>query len=98
MRRILTALLSAGAICAFTPAAPALAQTFVPFGTTYAGSAPTIASNTGAPAYSWQDKGPWASPGGECQIIAGNRVCTANSGFSPLAFGLLPFAPLGYGL
>jgi hypothetical protein len=98
MRRILTALLSAGAICAFTSATPALAQTFIPFGATYAGSSPTIASSTGAPAYAWPDKGPWAAPGGECQIIAGNRVCTANSGFSPLAFGLLPFAPLGSGL
>jgi hypothetical protein len=95
MRRILTALLSAGAICAFTPAAPALAQTFgvVPYGVTYAGSSPTIASNTGTPAYSWENKGPWAAPGGECQIISGNHVCTANSGFGPLAFGAL-----GYGL
>jgi hypothetical protein len=98
MRRILTALLSAGAICALTSATPALAQTFIPFGSTYAGSAPNEASNTGAPAYAWPDQGPWAAPNGECQIIAGNRVCTANSGFSPLAFGLLPFAPLGYGL
>jgi hypothetical protein len=97
MRRILTALLSAGAICAFT-AAPALAQTFIPFGSTYAGSAPAVAPTTGAPAYAWPDHGPWVAPNGECQIIAGNRVCTANSGFSPLAFGLLPFAPLGYGL
>jgi hypothetical protein len=96
MRRIFTALLSAGAVCALTSATPALAQTFIPFGSTYAGA--TIASNTGAPAYSWQDTGPWVAPNGECQIVAGNRVCTANSGFAPLAFGLLPFAPLGYGL
>jgi hypothetical protein len=87
MRRMFTALLSAGAICAF--AAPALAQTFTPFGSTYAGSAPAVAPTTGAPAYAWQDKGPWVAPGGECQIIAGNHVCTANSGFGPLAFGLL---------
>jgi hypothetical protein len=93
MRRIFTTLLSAGAICAFMSAAPALAQTYVPFGSTYAGAAPTISSNTGAPAYSWQDAGPWAAPGGECQIISGNRVCTTNSGSGPLAFG-----PLGSGL
>jgi hypothetical protein len=106
MRRIFTTLLSAGAICALTSATPALAQTagivpfvpFAPFASTYAGSAPDEASNTGAPAYSWQDKGPWVAPNGECQIVSGNRVCTANSGVSPLAFGLLPFAPLGYGL
>lgn len=103
MRRIVTALLSAGAICALTSATPALAQTygivpFLPFGSTYVGSAPDEASNTGAPAYSWQNTGPWVAPNGECQIVSGNRVCSANSGFSPLAFGLLPLAPFGYGL
>jgi hypothetical protein len=106
MRRTVTALLSAAAIFAFTSAAPALAQTygivpFLPFGSTYAGSAPSAhneASSTGAPAYSWQEQGPWVAPNGECQIVSGNRVCTANSGFGPLAFGLLPLAPLGYGL
>jgi hypothetical protein len=91
MRHVLTALLSAGAICAFASATPAAAQTYGawPFGvgSTFAGSSPTIASHTGAPTYSWRDEGPWLAPGGQCQIVSGNRVCTANSVFGPFAFG-----------
>ncbi len=87
MRHIVTALLSAGAIFALACATPAVAQTYgAPYGTS-AGSSPTIPSHTGAPTYSWHDEGPWLAPGGQCQIISGNRVCTANSAFGPFAFG-----------
>ena len=68
MRHVLTALLSAGAICAFASGTPAAAQTYGgwPFGagSTSAGFSPTIASHTGAPTYSWHDQGPWLAPGG----------------------------------
>jgi hypothetical protein len=97
MSHTLTALLSAGAICAFAWASPALAQTGGdhgygdgpwPYGpdSTFAGGYPTIASRTGTPAYSWDNTGPWAATGGQCDIIAGNRVCTAApaNGFAPL--------------
>jgi hypothetical protein len=92
MRHVLTALLSAGAIAALAYATPAAAQTYSPwpFGvqSTFAGSSPTIPSHTGAPTYSWRDQGPWGAPGGKCEIVSGNRVCTANHGFGPWPFGL----------
>ena len=96
MRYVLRGLLSAGAICAFACATPVVAQTVHGYGagawpygvdSTFAGPYPTIPSHTGAPTYSWHDEGPWLAPGGKCQIISGNRVCTTNSAFGPFAFG-----------
>ena len=80
MRIALTAFISAASFCAFATAASA--QTYpYPFGAPtaypYAGSAPTIPSNTGAPLYSYHRT--TAQPGavGSCSIIAGNRVCSS---------------------
>jgi hypothetical protein len=98
MRHTLTALLFGGAICAFAWASPALAQVGGdhgygdgpwPYGphSTFAGSYPTIPSRTGTPAYSWGNAGPWAATGGQCDIIAGNRVCTAAPAYGFTSFG-----------
>ena len=48
-------------------------------------AAPTIPSATGAPAYSYSPaaQAPMPAVGGECQILAGNHVCTANYGYAP---------------
>jgi len=88
MRHIPIALLSAGAIVGFACATPVMAQTI--------GAAPASAaaynaygypygltrrSHTGTPAYSWHTQGPWYAPGGECQILSGNHVCTSNGTF-----------------
>ena len=87
MRNTLTALLSAASFCAFAGAIPAAAQT------------PTIPSQTGAPAYSYDRTAPVPAPVGECQIIAGNRVCNGapayGYGYGPWANGYAPGGPIG---
>ncbi len=85
MRHTLTALLSAASIVAFAGVIPAAAQV------------PTIPSATGAPLYSYHHTGPVPAPGGECQIIAGNRVCFAAPvygwGYGPGPYGYAPGGP-----
>jgi hypothetical protein len=89
MRHTLTALLSGASLCAFAGVIPAAAQT-------YYGTAPTIPSQTGAPAYSYHRTGPVPAPAGECQIIAGNRVCNAAPAY-PVGYGYgYPYYGYGY--
>ena len=63
-----------------------------PYGpdSTFAGAYPTIPSHTGTPAYSWDNEGPWPATGGECSILAGNRVCTAAPAYG---YGYGPAGP-----
>jgi hypothetical protein len=81
MRTALTAFISAASLCTLATAASAQVAPMFPFGGPtpypYAGSAPTMPSNTGAPLYSYHRT--TAQPGavGSCSIIAGNRVCSA---------------------
>ncbi len=74
MRIALTTLVSAATLCALATAGSA--QDY-PFG------GPTIPSNTGAPLYSYHHTGPQPGSVGSCEIIAGNRVCSA----APAAYG-----------
>ena len=84
MRHTLTALLSVASIGAFAGVIPAAAQT-------------TIPSATGAPLYSYHRTGPVPAPAGECQIIAGNRVCNGAPaswwGYGPGPYGYAPGGP-----
>ena len=112
MRNTLTAaLLSAASLCAFACVTPAAAQTFAPgygYGAgpwpygptaTFAGSYPTIRSHTGTPAYSYSANAsaPKPYPNGECQILAGNRVCTPTSTWGyGYGYGYAP-GPFGFG-
>jgi hypothetical protein len=64
MRIALTTLVSAASLC--TLATAASAQDY-----------PTIPSTTGAPPYSYHHTGPQPAAVGSCEIIAGNRVCSA---------------------
>ena len=102
------ALLSAASLCAFACVTPAAAQTFAPgygygYGAgpwpygptgTFAGSYPTIPSLTGTGAYSYSSNAnaPKPYPGGECQILAGNRVCTPTPAYGyGYGYGVGPF-------
>jgi hypothetical protein len=104
------ALLSAASLCAFACVTPAAAQTFAPgygygYGAgswpygptgTFAGSYPTIPSLTGTGAYSYSSNAnaPKPYPNGECQILAGNRVCTGTSAYG---YGYGVGGPFGFG-
>jgi len=92
MRHTLTALLSAGAIGAFACASPALAQTV--------GVAPAPAPVYGygyeyIPSHTAPPVSP--APGGECQSLDWNTVCTANPaygyGYGPGPSGYAPSIP-----
>jgi len=111
MRNTLTAaLLSAASLCAFACVTPAAAQTFAPgygygagpwpFGPTgtFAGSYPTIPSHTGTPAYSYSANAsaPKPYPNGECQILAGNHVCTPTQAYG-YGHGYWAGGPFGFG-
>jgi hypothetical protein len=104
------ALLSAASLCAFACVTPAAAQTFAPgygygYGAgswpygptgTFAGSYPTIPSLTGTGAYSYSSNAnaPKPYPNGECQILAGNRVCTPTPAYG---YGYGVGGPFGFG-
>jgi hypothetical protein len=81
MRTTLTALISAGSFCALASAA----------------SAQTIPSNTGAPPYSYESQlPPQPAAVGSCDIVAGNRVCSANPTYAAPAPGYSPgYGPVG---
>ena len=85
MRNALTAFISAASFCALATAA----------------SAQTVPSHTGAPLYSYHRTAPQPGTVGSCDIIAGNRVCSAapaasGYGFASFGpFGALVAAPLG---
>jgi hypothetical protein len=75
MRNALMALCAAS-LCAL--AAPAMAQEYS-----------TVPDNTGAPLYSYRHTAPQPAAVGSCEILSGNRVCTA----TPAGYG----AEYGYG-
>lgn len=82
MKHTLTALLSAASICAFAGIAPASAQAFYgqPYGQ-YPAGGPTKGQSVVPPqiSYSLPSYEQRAQPGvtGSCQMLDGNRVCTA---------------------
>jgi hypothetical protein len=86
MRIALTAFVSAASLCALATAASA--QDY-PFG----GEAPTVASNTGAPLYSYHYTAPQPGAVGSCEVIAGNRVC--NAGPAGYGYDTMPGGPVG---
>jgi hypothetical protein len=78
MRTAVTAFISAASFCVLATAASAqVAPFWGPTPYPYAGSAPTIPSNTGAPLYSYHHTTALPGAVGSCSIIAGNRVCSA---------------------
>src|SRR5579871_5130400 len=79
MRQTFAAFLGAASIAALAYAAPAAAQAVYYYGDPSTG--PTIASHTGAPAYSWHRTGPAPAVNGQCDIISGNHVCTSGPGY-----------------
>jgi hypothetical protein len=107
MRHALTVLLSAASLCAVAGTAPAVAQMYGPapgygYGTpwpyplqsTYAGPYATAPSHTATPAYSWHRNGPYPAVTGSCDIIAGNRICSAAPA-GGYAYGYGPGGPVG---
>lgn len=103
MRNALTALLSAASLFAVAGVAPASAQTYgtpwpYPLQSTYAGPYATAPSHTGTPAYSWHRDGPYPAVVGSCDIISGNRVCSAApaGGYANgYGYGYGPGGPIG---
>ena len=89
MRTALTAFISAASLCALGSVASA--QTY------YYGAPPTIASNTGTPAYSYETQvPPQPAFNGSCDIISGNRVCSAAPAYVAPAPAYAPaYGPLG---
>jgi hypothetical protein len=93
MRNALTVFASAASLCLLATAAGA--QDYYP------NSGPTIPSQTGAPLYSYHHTRPQPGAVGSCDIIAGNRVCSAApAGYGPNTagpFGVFtaPFAVIG---
>ena len=89
MRTALTAFISAASLCALGSAASA--QTY------YYGAPPTIASNTGTPAYSYETQvAPQPAFNGSCDIISGNRVCSAAPAYAAPAPAYAPgYGPVG---
>ena len=73
MRNALTAFISAASFCVIATAA----------------SAQTTPDNTGAPLYSYRHASPRPAAVGSCEIVAGNRVCSAGpmEGYSTGAGG-----------
>ena len=82
---------AAGAVAA-APFAPTYGYGYGYATAPYAGSAPTVPSLTGAPAYSYHYTGPIPAPAGQCQVIAGNRVC---NGAPAYGYGYGPWWPVG---
>ncbi len=77
MRNALTAFISAASFCALVTAA----------------SAQTVPPNPGAPLYSYYYTAPQPGAVGSCDIISGNRVCSA----APVGpgYGVAPLGPVG---
>ncbi len=86
MRTVL--FISAASLCALASAASAQ---------TYYGGTPTVPSNTGTPAYSYESSvPPQPAAVGSCDIIAGNRVCSGQPAYAAPVVGYSPgYGPVG---